>query len=422
MALQASKSGRLRAKQRFKRGTARRTERRIEGFSHRSRPLFGVLAMLYGYVSLAELHACLKIQAKSRVLFECRLLLGEIMYIRGSLNRAQYRVLLASQGVPNIDDKKGLRADRIGHIVVDLQLLTPEQLFECITAQKEHKKERGCHKLLSTIMLEKGFIKPHHLEKIFDHLNEKGSGRPKEQAGENGRAKAEKENLKHLHRFLHDRCLMTPEQVLSLEEAQRDILAILGRRLGIPEILYIRRIMDTRTFLDARSFLRGTADIFGSPVTKTAKPKKRIMPYWALGLGLALILLIGGTHMASRLSPDPVSYHIARLRNRELPVPARIRSATWLAGSGHPRTRGPLLEILRDRSHIHILRVTAIKALEQLNAREAIPLLKVAAKEESKLVSRAAAGALVALGDKETASACFKKIMIPLPQKEKKEK
>jgi hypothetical protein len=351
------------------------------------------------------------VQSQSRNLLESQLLLGEILYIGGHLDKAQLKELIVSQDVPEIYSTVGLAADQIGSIALDLGLLTPYQLFECIKAQRESITQKGSHTLLSSIMVKKGYVKTSQIGAIFDQLLKKRVGKPKirEKGKEESPGAHERNEL--LKRFLADRGRLDPEGVSRAEKKQWDIAAFLGRQLELYEILFLLGELDAGTLMDARAFILGVTDIDGRLTATSEESRGRNLLLGSLAGGLLLAALVIGIFVIWGKKPDPVVHHIARLQDADLRARDRVLSIQWLGKAGDPRAIPPLLWLLRNRRNGTRLRIASIRALSTFKARSLIlPALKKAMKERDNRISRAAAEGIAVLCDRKTGTALFEKL------------
>lgn len=131
---------------------------------------FGVRAVAQGFTSREAVLEALRFQYKAKVLLKRHLFLGEILLLQGAITQSQHRELVSATGA-NHEEAEDLHAGRFfGDVAVELELCTPEQVFEALNRQLADDQQGERHRLIGEILFDLGHLSEANVRTVVDQL------------------------------------------------------------------------------------------------------------------------------------------------------------------------------------------------------------------------------------------------------------
>jgi hypothetical protein len=128
--------------------------------------LFGRIALKQGYITMAQLEHCVKLQQLS----PCSRLLGALLVEHGYMSPEQLRKVMILQkqtmSVPAKDEVERQADVSFGYIAVQCGMLTSEQVYKGVHEQVQLAR-KGLYFRLGEVFITRGFMTPEEVERVI---------------------------------------------------------------------------------------------------------------------------------------------------------------------------------------------------------------------------------------------------------------
>ncbi|MBN1104632.1 MAG: hypothetical protein JXL84_14540 [Deltaproteobacteria bacterium] len=123
---------------------------------------FGMVAVQKGFITMDQLIEAIGVQAREDIEGEGHRLIGEILLEKGYISAPQIYEVIEERFEP-----------RFGDVAVKAGYLTLEQLIESMNVQVREEIEKGRHRLLGEIVIDRGFMNARDVQKVLKEMKQK---------------------------------------------------------------------------------------------------------------------------------------------------------------------------------------------------------------------------------------------------------
>lgn len=146
----------------------------------------GRAAVSRGFASAQEILECLKVQVAAEALLGKHFLLGELLFVRGLINEAQYRELVAgttfsgarTEEISMTDTQKVVPAPLTGEVLIEQGLATPAQVLEALDRQRQEDLLGAPHRKIGEILVAENVVLSEDLDSTLKLVFKKSQDPP----------------------------------------------------------------------------------------------------------------------------------------------------------------------------------------------------------------------------------------------------